>query len=33
MRRGGQVFHVAYWGEADLRDHLDRYVEMLERFG
>lgn len=33
IRRGGQVFHTVYWGEADLRDHLDSYVSMLERFG
>lgn len=32
LRRGGQVLQVLYRGEADLIEHTDRYVEMLERF-
>ena len=32
LRRGGQVLDVSYQGEADLREHLDSYVKMLERF-
>lgn len=32
LRRGGQVLEVLYRGEADLMEHLDRYMEMLERF-
>lgn len=32
LRRGGQVLEVSYQGEADLMEHTDRYVEMLEKF-
>lgn len=32
LRRGGQVLDVFYLGEADLMEHTDRYVEMLEKF-
>lgn len=32
LRRGGQVLDVSYLGEADLMEHADRYVAMLERF-
>ena len=32
LRRDGQVLAVRYWGEADLLEHVDRYVAMLERF-
>lgn len=31
LRRGGQVLDVSYLGEADLLEHADKYVEMLER--
>lgn len=31
LRRGGQVLDVSYLGEADLLEHADLYVEMLER--
>lgn len=32
LRRGGQVLDVFYLGEADLMEHTDRYVAMLDRF-
>ncbi len=31
LRRGGQVLDASYLGEADLLEHADKYVEMLER--
>lgn len=32
LRRGGQVLDVFYLGEADLMEHTDRYVALLEKF-